>query len=183
MAKDTFLSSVNEEKLKEIFLDTDKNVEYFNSVCNETAKKYSTSLDNLMSDLYIECIKTDDAPTSTLERYYLELTNMLYFMGEKLEQLGIYADMAKSASKEIYSKSYINNQVKDSDKRNKTTVAENQATAELASQYETVVYNIYDRAYSIVKYKISAAQEMVNTLRKIISHRMNEEQLSMYNRQ
>ena len=104
---ETFLNSVDTNKVDSIMKSTEMNVEYFNTICTQTAKKYSEPLDNLMKDLYAECIKTQDAPTTTLERYYLELANMLYFMGEKLEQLGIYADMSKSAAKEVYSKHFL----------------------------------------------------------------------------
>ena len=101
-------------------------------------------------------------------------------MGEKLEKLGIYADMSESAAKEVYSKAYLNNQVKDIDKKNKTTVSELQAIANTASQYENVVGAIYSRAYKIVKYKVESGKDMMNTLRKIISHRMAEMDLNKF---
>lgn len=181
MSNDTFLKSTDVEKIKRLMNDTETNVEYFNSTVVQVVKKYSESLDNLMSDLYIECIKNKNATTDVLEQYYLELSNMIYFMIEKLEQISVFADMSKSASKEVYSKSYLSNQVKESGTgKNKTTVAELQAQAEIDAQYETVVSSIYDHAYKVVKGKIDSGKDMMNTLRKIITHRMTEEQLSMY---
>lgn len=178
---ETFLNNIDVDKLDALFKQTSSNVEYFNETSTTVIKKYSSALDSLMSDLFIECIQNKNSSTDVLEQYYLELSNMIYFMIEKVEQLGVYADMSKSASKEVYSKSYLSNQVKESSTgKNKTTVAELQATAEIDSQYENVVANIYDHAYKVVKGKISAGQDMMNTLRKIISHRMSEEQLSMY---
>lgn len=176
---DTFLNSIDTAKVDSIMAATEVNVQYFNNISMETAKKYSEPLDNLMKDLYAECIATQQAPTDVLEKYYLELANMLYFMGEKLEQLGIYADMSKSAAKEVYSKHYIANNVKDATTgKNKTTVAELQASSEMASQYENVVNNIYDRSYNILRYKINAGQDMLATIRKILSSRQAELQLS-----
>lgn len=181
MINETFLNNMDVDKLDSLFKQTSDNVEYFNSTLTEVIKKYSSSLDNLMSDLYVECIKNKNADVQTLERYYLELSNMIYFMIEKLEQLSIYADMSKSASKEVYSKSYLSNQIKESGTgKNKTTVSELQAQAEISSQYESVVASIYEHAYKIIKGKIESGKDMMNTLRKIITHRMNEEQLSMY---
>jgi hypothetical protein len=178
---ETILTSVNVDKVKKLISNTETNVDYFNSTIVQVVKKHSESLDNLMSDLYIECIKNKNAVTSVLEQYYLELSNMIYFMIEKLEQLSVFADMSKSASKEVYSKSYLSNQVKESGTgKNKTTVAELQAQAEIDAQYEMVVSSIYEHAYKIVKGKIDSGKDMMNTLRKIITHRMNEEQLSMY---
>jgi hypothetical protein len=178
---ETFLSSLDTEKVGKLLNETTANVTYFNNACAEVIKKYSESLDNLMSDLYIECIKDGDATVNTLNRYYLELSNMVYFMIDKLEQLGVYADMAKSASKEVYSKSYLSNQVKEAGTgKNKTTVAELQAQAELSSQYESVVASIYDHAYKVVKGKLQSAQDMMNTLRKVLTVKGTEMQLSSF---
>lgn len=180
MAKnETLLANVDEEKVKELMKDTDNNVEYFNNVATETANKYTEVLDNLMKIIYGGVVK-NNATDEQLEKYYLELTNVVYFMGDKLEQLNISGDMAKASEKEVYNKAYLSNQIKDSEKKNKTTVAENQAVAEQESQYEAVVSSIYEHAYKMVKFKIDAAKDMINTLRKVISRRMQEQQLSSF---
>lgn len=180
MAKnETFLADVDEEKVKELMKDTDNNVEYFNNVATETANKYTEVLDKLMKIIYSGVVK-NDATDEQLEKYYLELTNVVYFMGDKLEQLNISGDMAKASEKEVYNKAYLSNQIKDSERKNKTTVAENQAVAEQESQYEAVVSSIYEHAYKMVKFKIDAAKDMINTLRKVISRRMQEQQLSSF---
>lgn len=176
---ETFLSNIDEEKVQELMNDTDSNVEYFNKVATETAIKYTEPLDKLMRKIYSNIVNKD-ATDIQLEKYYLELTNTVYFMGDKLEQLNISGDMAKASEKEVYNNAYLANQVKDSEKKNKTTVAENQAVAEQESQYEAVVSSIYDHAYKMVKFKIDAAKDMINTLRKVISRRMQEQQLSSF---
>lgn len=176
---ETFLSNIDEEKVQELMNDTDSNVEYFNKVATETAIKYTEPLDKLMRKIYSNVVNKD-ATDAQLEKYYLELTNTVYFMGDKLEQLNINGDMAKASEKEVYNNAYLANQVKDSEKKNKTTVAENQAVAEQESQYEAVVSSIYDHAYKMVKFKVDAAKDMINTLRKVISRRMQEQQLSSF---
>lgn len=180
MAKnETFLADVDEEKVKELMEDTDNNVAYFNNIASETANRYTEVLDRLMKIIYSGVVK-NDATDEQLEKYYLELTNVVYFMGDKLEQLNISGDMAKASEKEVYNKAYLSNQIKDSERKNKTTVAENQAVAEQESQYEAVVSSIYEHAYKMVKFKIDAAKDMINTLRKVISRRMQEQQLSSF---
>lgn len=180
MAKnETFLFNVDEEKVENLMNSTSSNVEYFNKISTETAIKYTELLDKLMRKIYSNVV-SKEATDEQLEKYYLELTNTVYFMGDKLEQLNISCDMAKASEKEIYNKAYLSNQVKDTEKKNKTTVAENQAVAEQESQYEAVVSSIYDHAYKMVKFKIDAAKDMINTLRKVISRRMQEQQLSSF---
>ena len=178
---DTFLNAINTTKVNQLLSETDINVQYFNNACNKVVLSYSEPLDNLMKDLYFECVKNKDTSVEKLEEYYLELSNMIYFMIEKLEQLGVYSDMAESASKEVYSKNYLaSSGLKDAQGKSKSTVAELQAKATEASQYESVVSSIYDRAYSILKGKINAAQDMMNTLRRILSTKTEEMKLSQY---
>lgn len=171
----TFLNDIDKNKTESLLKHTKDNSEYFNSIINNTVLQYTKHLDDLMQKLYLYIKKSSEVTTDELEKQYLELTSLLYFCGEKLEQLGIYTDLSKAAMKEVFNKSYLNAQIKDTDKRNKTTVAENTAIAEEASKYESVVNSIYDKAYKICKFKIDAGYEMVNTLRKVISRRMQEE--------
>lgn len=139
---------------------------------------YTSVLDDVMQRIYTE-LQQDNLPVDLLERYCLELSNVLYFMGDRLESLGIYDDISKAMYKEVYNRAYLDNQIKDTDKRNKTTVAENQAHADEVAKTQATVNAIYARAYKQVKYKIDAGQEMVNTLRKILTKRIQEMQLSM----
>ena len=177
----TFLNNIDEQKVADLLDQTNVNVRYFTEVSDQVVKSYTGDLDSLMQDLYTVVTQQDAPSTDVLERYYLELTGLLYFMGERLEKLGVQEDISKSAAKEVYNKAYLNNQIKDVDKKNKTTVAENQAVAEENSKYEATVNTIYSRAYKQVRYKIDAAYEMINTLRKIITKRMNEDQAGSFN--
>lgn len=170
----TYLDNIDTEKMVQLLEQTEQNVEYFNKVTKQVADAYSTELDSLIRDFRQKQQQYDSLPIDYIEKLYMELSGILYFMGDQLEQLGIHNDMSKAAKQEIYNKAYLSNQVKDTDKRNKTTVAENVAVAEQESQYETIVNSIYDRAYKILKYKIDAGFEVLNTLRKVISRRMQE---------
>ena len=180
---ETYLNKIDTAKVNKLLEETGINVTYFNNACADVVKKYSEALDGLMKDLYIDCIKSNDAPMEKIESYYLELSNMIYFMMDKVEELGVYADMSSSASKEIYSKSYLANSViKDEKGKSKSTVSELTAQASLDSQYETVVASIYDHAYKIVKNKVEAAKDMCSCLKRILVARTNELQFSAFNK-
>ena len=185
---DTYLNNVDTEKLNKLVEETNKNVNQFNDICANVIRQHSKGLDDLMAEIYSNCIRDRqgneiEAPLNRLEYYYLELSNTVYFMIEQLEQLGVYSDLADNAAKEVYSKSYLHlSKNKDTLGKSKSTVAELQARASLDSQYESVVRDIYDHAYKVIKGKISSAQDMMNCLRKIITSRNNEMQLSLTNR-
>lgn len=169
----TFLNDIDENTVETLMKETDENVKYFTDVSTKTASKYCEHLDALMQSLYKRVIAIDSMTNDELERNVLELTNLVYFMGDKVETLGIYDDMSGAAAKEVYNKAYLD--VKLNADGKKPTVAELTANAEQSAQYESVVNNIYERAYKMVKFKIDAANKMVDVLRKVISRRMQEQ--------
>jgi len=82
------------------------------------------------------------------------------------EQLGIKDDISKALYREMY------NTVRDS--QTTGTVADKDTIAELASQTEYLTSVLYKRAYSIVKAKVAAAQEILSSVKKVISRRIQE---------
>lgn len=157
---------------------TDKNANYFTQISDSLVEAHTKDLDELMRRIKMDTIDTE-ASDALLERYILELSNLLYFVGQRLENMGIKEDLSKIAAKEVYNNSYMDNLNREG---KKPTVAELTSTAENDSKYETVITTIYSRAYRQIKYKSDAAYEMLSSLRKIVSKRMQEYQLS-FNRQ
>lgn len=176
----TYLDNIDTELVTQLLDKTEQNVNYFNSITEQVVKAYSHDLDQLMIHINEDINSKDELDIDSIEKYYIELTNILYFMGSKLEQLGIRNDMSKAAKQEVFNKAYMSNLDKDVDRKNKTTVAENNAKAEQASQYESVINSIYDRAYRQIKYKIDGGYEMVKTLSKILSRRMQDIDVSRF---
>lgn len=179
MADTTFLNNVDKDTVTKLLDTTEENTQYFTSITDSVVTAYTAHLDTLMQTLYKQ-LQTTDIADIDLEKECLELTNLLYFLGTKLEQVGIHDDVSKAARDEVFNRVYLDNQVKDAERKNKTTVAELTALAQEGSKYESVVNSIYNRAYRIIKYKIDAGYKMVDVLRKLISKRMQDEQLSMY---
>lgn len=174
----TFLNNIDEEKVSGLLKETDENAKYFEEIYDKVVHEQIYPLDELMSKIYSTIQTGEDCTTDQLSAFCLELTNMLYFMGTKLEKIGLNNDIANSSAKEVYNKAYLSYQQKDSEKRNKTTVAECQSVAEESSKYESVVKSIYERCYKIIKFKIDAGYTLVDVLKKIISLRMEEMKLS-----
>ena len=174
---ETFLNNVNKEKVESIIDSTNSNAEYFQDTTTKVVIAYSGELDNLMKGIYKDIVQADQPPLIILEKYYLELSNCLYFMSEKLEKLGVYDAVSKNAYKEVYNKAYL--QLTDvGDTKKKPTVAELTALSENEALYENVVSDIYSKAYKIVKGKVDAANTMLNCISKIISKRIKEMQLT-----
>ena len=179
----TFLDNLDRDKLNEKFNNTDDNVMAFQDICVKVVEYYSNDLDDLMSKIKQDVVEVDEVDTNTIERYFLRLTNHLYFMGVQVETLGVYDDLSEISAKEEYNTTFIESQgIAPSDVKSKMTVAERQALAEESAKYGFTVNSIYNRAYKIIKFKIESAQEMVKTLSKVLSKRMAEMQLDMTNK-
>jgi len=171
------MESVDKIKLEELMKHADTRTGTVMSIVNEMLPKYTKSLDDLMSRIY-EGLHADNPITDDeLESSYLELTNLLYFMGARLERLSVAAELAKSRNKEVYNEAYLSGQTVSDDPKKKVTVAELTARAEGAAQYDSTVSSVYSTVYSGVKYRVEAAEEMVHALSKVLSKRMAEKQL------
>lgn len=174
---ETLITDVDISEMNEVFNVTEENSRYYTDIADKLLSYYTADFDSLMTDLKVDIIDND--PTDMLlEKYLLELNNLLYFLGSKLENVGIKDDLSKLAAKEVFNDAYLSSREKDSERKNKTTVAELTAIAEDASKYQTVLNSIYSRVYKQIKFKMDAGYDMVNSIRKIITKRMQDSSLS-----
>ena len=159
--------------------ELEEKVDLFSSITNKVIKENSADLDDLMSYIKQLVTQEDAISTESVERAYAELTNLLYFMTDKIEKLNVYSDISKANSKEAYNKSYISACI-EKDERGKSirTINENVAVAESETQYESTMSSIYDHAYKTLKLKVDMGLEMVSTLKNILRKRMNEDYLN-----
>lgn len=127
-------------------------------------------------DKYVDFIKTilkdgENPPTSQeLDDFCMNLSVYLYYAGGMQERLGIKDDIARAIYKEMYHTSR--------DSIEKGTVADKDSLAELASQEEALISMAYKRAYGIMKMKVSSAQEILASCKKVLSRRMAESELT-----
>ena len=150
------------------------NCDYIEDTLTHIVTSYTSSLDELMKAIQDDIVNIDDCPISIIERYFIELSSAIYFIGSKVEKLGIYDGVSKLSLKEKFNNCFIDNSTLD-EKGKKKTAAEITAISEQGSTYESAVSDLYNRAYKIVKFKVDAAQTMCSTLSKVLSHRMQNE--------
>lgn len=157
-----------------------QDVELLDSFFNGIVDTYSEDLDKLMKEIHDEIINLDSVPIYTIEKYFVKLSSEVYFMCANIEKLGLFDSLSKSKAQETYNMKYLEYQHKNDGipGTKKPTVAEITAQAETASLYDSTLSDVYTRAYRTIKNKISAAETMISTLSKILSHRMQESQLT-----
>lgn len=153
-------------KVRSLQKRIDKNSDLVNSIVNRLVSEYCGSLDEYMQ--FIRDILNDTANPPTdreLDDFALNIPVLIYFTGEAQEALGIKEDVAKAVKQELYNEVY--------DKAT-GTIADKTAAAELATQDEYIVHVAYQRAYKKVKLRMEAANETLQSIKKIISRRMVE---------
>lgn len=150
------------------------NAAQLDNVVNQIIQPYCKDLDKYISWIK-DCLGDGENPPTTqeLEDYCMNLSTYIYFAGAMTERLGIRDDIAKAIYKEMYNK--------QRDSIDKGTVADKNSLAELASQEEAIISAAYSRAYKIMKGKVENAQELLGSCKKVLSHRITEEEMTNFN--
>lgn len=168
----------DEEAMSQI-LDVQADVEeksgIMDDIVNDIIQPYCRDLDNYV--LFIkDCLKDGENPPTTdeLDDFCLNLSTYIYFAGGMTEQLGIRDDISKAVYKEMYHTARAS--------QDKGTVADKDSLAELASQEQYIVSSAYSRAYKTLKSKVENAQELLSSVKKVLSRRIQEAELTRIGR-
>lgn len=160
-----------EGSLDEIQNRVENNSSDIEEIVNSIISPYCTDLDNYVKFIR-ECLKDGENPVTTaeLEDFCMNLSTYIYFAGGLCENLGVRDDIAKAIYREQY------NTTRNS--LEKGTVADKDALASLYSQKEFIISASYTRAYKTMKSKVEAAQELLSSCKKVLTHRIQELELT-----
>ena len=163
--------NVQMSKIKDIQLHVEDNSHTMDDIIQSIISPYCKDLDAYVKFIS-DCLKDGDNPptNSELEDFCINLSTYIYFAGGMCEQLGVRDDISKAVYKETYNTARSN--------QDKGTVADKDTTAELSSQQEQLVSICYTRAYKTLKSKVENAQELLSSCKKVLSHRMQEMELT-----
>ena len=165
---------LDKEDLKEvkgIQYRVETNSKQIENIINEIITPYCKGLDDYVT--FIKDVLSDGEKPPTdieLEDFCMNLGTHIYFAGSMVEQLGIKDDISKAVYKEMYHSSRAS--------LDKGTVADKDSLAELESQKEYLINVCYNRAFRILKAKVENAQELLQSVKKVLSRRMQELELT-----
>lgn len=168
MSKYSSLDVTGVDKIK---LHVEDNSHIVDNIVAGIIDPYCKDLDNYIRFIR-NCLRDGETPptNSELEDFCMNLSTYIYFAGGMCEQLGIRDDIAKAVYRETYNSSR--------DSLENGTVTDKNTIAELESQQEQLISICYSRAYKIVKSKVENAQELLSSCKKVLSHRMQEMELT-----
>jgi hypothetical protein len=164
-------NNVDTSKIQDIKTLVERNCDTINSLVMDIIRPYCKDLDKYVQFI-AECLKDGNNPPTNaeLEDFCLNLSTYIYFAGGMCEQLGIRDDISKAVYKECYNTARAS--------QDKGTVADKDSMAELHSQQEQITNVCYNRAYKTMKAKVENAQELLSSCKKVLSHRMQEMELT-----
>lgn len=159
------------EKQIDLRLKVEEDAKIIDKVVNEIISPYCMELDKYVWKIKQNLKDGENPPTNEeLEDYCLNLSAYIYATSTPTERLGMREDISKAIWKETY----------NTKRRAITggTVADKDMQAQLESQDEQIINMCYSRAYKMMKLKIENAQELLSSCKKVLSHRMQEMELT-----
>ena len=165
------IDNIDLKKIAETQDKVEQNSATINKLVEEVIAPYCKDLDKYISFIR-ECLKDGQNPPTDeeLDDFVLNLSTYIYWASGACEQLGIRDDISKAVYKEVY-------HTKRSE-LNSGTVADKDSIAELESVQEQITNVVYNRAYKTMKNKVENAQELLSSCKKVLSHRIQEQELT-----
>lgn len=142
-----------------------------NLIVDGIVNKYSSELDEfvIMVRQFLELIKLGTMETyddESLQMQIIKLPTLLYLSGDGLESIGSDSDIAEYKRKELF------NAVISSLDTKEYTIPDKKAAAEKQTEYESMLKEIYDRAYKKLKLKIEHATKLLESMKKVCDIRI-----------
>lgn len=161
----------DEDSLTKIQENIESNAGALDTIVNDIIAPYCRDLDKYVGFIK-DCLKDGENPPTNeeLDDFCMNLSTYIYFAGGTCEYLGIRDDISKAVYKEMYHTARAS--------QSSGTVADKDSLAELASQEEFIVSAAYNRAYKIMKSKVENAQELLASVKKVLSRRIQEAELT-----
>lgn len=145
---------------------------------NELIANFSKELDSVISELNIimDSIgesSIEDIPDTQIEYYCVKIPALMYYAGQRVEELGMQADIASNTKKTALNDALI---------KVSGTVPEKKAQAEKLTEDKALVEAIYRRAYNTLKVKLEMAEKIYSGLKKALSKRIAEVDLDRFSK-
>lgn len=164
MNKDSVNSNFNSIEMSSLYVL--ELVDKIVNDCCEALDKYVKYVSGVLKDVS----ETSHALTDEeLDDIILTLPTLLYFVGETQEKIGLKGDMSESTRKKIFNDYFMETE---------GTVQHKKSKAENETLDNEIVSFVYNRAYNLIKQRVSNALELLQSAKKVSSRRMIQLELS-----
>jgi len=145
---------------------------------HQLIEEHCNDLDSAISelDIIMESIgenSIEDIPDSQIEYYCVKIPALMYYAGQRVEELGMQADLASNSKKNAQNEAML---------KVSGTVPEKKAQVEQLTEDKALVEAIYRRAYNTLKVKLEMAEKIYSGLKKALSKRIAEVDLNRFSK-
>lgn len=144
----------------------DKSAQYCDSILFALVDECTRDLDAYIDNISRNFKDTANIDNTTLDNFILNLPMLIYYSSAKLEQLGLKDDLSAIEKKKKISEVLSTSEAK--------LKSDRQIEAELGSIDISLLNDIYQRAYRVVRSKLDTAYEVLASCKKIMSRRIEE---------
>ena len=164
---------VQSDKLKKIIAEVKEESSPVITLSNELIADFSKELDSAISelDMIMESIgenSIEDIPDSQIEYYCVKIPALMYYAGQRVEELGMQVDLASNAKKSAQNEAMV---------KVSGTVQEKKARVEQLTEDKALV-----EAYNSLKGKLEMAEKIYSGLKKSLSKRIAEVDLDRFSK-
>lgn len=168
----------NSEMLSKLIKEVQEEATPVVKFSNQLVEAYVKDLDDAMRELTVimDSIgesSIEDIPDSHIEYYCVKIPSLMYYAGQKVEELGMQADLASNSKKVALNDAIL---------KVSGTVPEKKAQAEKLTEDKALVEAIYRRAYNSLKTKLEMAEKVYSGLKKSLSKRISEADLDRFSK-
>lgn len=168
----------NSEMLSKLIKEVQEEATTVVKFSNQLVEAYVKDLDEAMRELTVimDSIgenSIEDIPDSHIEYYCVKIPSLMYYAGQKVEELGMQADLASNSKKVALNDALL---------KVSGTVPEKKAQAEKLTEDKALVEAIYRRAYNSLKTKLEMAEKVYSGLKKSLSKRISEADLDRFSK-
>jgi len=160
--------------IKEVQEESSPVVRLSNQLIEEHCKDLDSAISEL--DIIMESIgenSIEDIPDSQIEYYCVKIPALMYYAGQRVEELGMQADLASNSKKNAQNEAML---------KVSGTVPEKKAQVEQLTEDKALVEAIYRRAYNTLKVKLEMAEKIYSGLKKALSKRIAEVDLNRFSK-
>lgn len=168
------VNEVLSKLIKEVQEESSPVVQLSNNLIAEFSKDLDSAVSEL--DMIMESIgenSIEDIPDSQIEYYCVKIPALMYYAGQRVEELGMQADLASNNKKVAQNEAML---------KVTGTVPEKKARVEQLTEDKVLVEAIYRRAYNSLRVKLEMAEKIYSGLRKALSKRIAEVDLDRFSK-
>lgn len=161
------VEEITKQKLKESQQKIEELSGIIDIIIDRLVRKYCSELDAEMKKITDKIQNYEQKPLSDLEldNIIIRLPQLIYWASEGQEILGVRADISESLKDEGFIVAYQDTQ---------GSVGQRKLQAESEVLLEELTTMIYDRATKKIKLKVNYAIEMLQSVKKIYTKRIND---------